>query len=85
MQYSVKRRLLPKVGDEREIETALYPGSIEVKMHPLSIKLARGGEYGGGNAARYGNLAGSKSAAERSRIAPGSRWKMTVRNCAGTT
>ncbi|STE82942.1 osmolarity sensor protein EnvZ [Escherichia coli] len=33
-------------GYEREIETALYPGSIEVKMHPLSIK-TRGGEYGG--------------------------------------
>ena len=32
-------------GYEREIETALEPGSIEVKMHPLSIK--RSGKYGG--------------------------------------
>ena len=57
-------------GYEREIETALYPGSIEVKMHPLSIKRA---------VPPVMAMAGSKSAAERSRIAPGSRWKMTVR------
>lgn len=40
-------------GYEREIETALYPGSIEVKMHPLSIKRAVANMVV--NAARYGN------------------------------
>ena len=40
-------------GYERESETALYPGSIEVKMHPLSIKRAVANMVV--NAARYGN------------------------------
>ncbi|STK15026.1 osmolarity sensor protein EnvZ [Escherichia coli] len=40
-------------GYEREIETALYPGSIDVKMHPLSIKRAVANMVV--NAARYGN------------------------------
>lgn len=63
-------------GYEREIETALYPGSIEVKMHPLSIKRAVANMVVN---APVTAMAGSKSAAGRSRIAPGSRWKMTVR------
>ena len=40
-------------GYEREIETALLPGSIQVKMHPLSIKRAVANMVV--NAARYGN------------------------------
>lgn len=40
-------------GYEREIETALQPGSIQVKMHPLSIKRAVANMVV--NAARYGN------------------------------
>lgn len=56
-------------GYEREIETALYPGSIEVKMHPLSIKRAVANMVV--NAARYGN-GWIKVSSGRSRIAPGS-------------
>lgn len=66
-----------EVAMSGEIETALYPGNIEVKMHPLSIKRAVANMVV--NAAHIMAMAGSKSAAERSRIAPGSRWKMTVR------
>ena len=40
-------------GYEREIETALQPGAIQVKMHPLSIKRAVANMVV--NAARYGN------------------------------
>ena len=40
-------------GYEREIDTALQPGSIQVKMHPLSIKRAIANMVV--NAARYGN------------------------------
>ncbi len=48
-------------GYEREIETALYPGSIEAKMHPLSIKRAVANMVV--NAARYG-MVDQKSAAD---------------------
>lgn len=40
-------------GYEREIETALNDGEIEVRMHPLSIKRALANMVV--NAARYGN------------------------------
>ena len=63
-------------GYEREIETALYPGSIEVKMHPLSIKRAVANMVV--NAARYGNgwiKVSSGTEPNRARF----RWKMTVR------
>lgn len=69
-------------GYEREIETALYPGSIEVKMHPLSIKRAVANMVV--NAARYGN-GWIVLAAERSRIAPVPCRRRRSGNCAGTT
>lgn len=63
-------------GYEREIETALYPGSIEVKMHPLSIKRAVANMVV--NAARYGNgWIKVSSGTEPNRA--WFRWKMTVR------
>ena len=42
-----------RTGQEMPMEMALYPGSIEVKMHPLSIKRAVANMVV--NAARYGN------------------------------
>ena len=59
-------------GYEREIETALYPGSIEVKMHPLTIKRAVANMVV--NAARWQWLDQSqqRNGAE-SRLVPGGR------------
>lgn len=62
-------------GYEREIDTALQPGSIQVKMHPLSIKRAVANMVV--NAARYGNgwiKVSSGTEPHRARF----RWRMTA-------
>ena len=63
-------------GYEREIDTDLQAGEIQVRMHPLSIKRAVANMVV--NAARYGNgwiKVSSGSELNRARF----RWKMTVR------
>lgn len=64
-------------GYEREIDTALYHGCIEVKMHPLSIKRAVANMVV--NAARYGNGWIKVSSGTEPNRASGSVWKTTVR------
>ena len=62
-------------GYEREIDTDLQAGEIQVRMHPLSIKRAVANMVV--NAARYGN--GWIKVSSGSELNRAVRWKMTVR------